>query len=117
MSRPTPILRTVEGLMPYRLTRKARLRRRWRPRPEVPEPDRRPVPWQPPALRRRITIEDFDGAEPVTHVIEMHRTTRIDCYRVTVDGQPWKDRIGWSRILDGLRRALPRLMSPSRIGE
>ena len=50
--------------------------------------------------------------EPVTHVIELHRTTRIDSYRATVDGRDWRPRIGWSRVLDGLRRALPRLASP-----
>ena len=67
--------------------------------------------WQPPPLRRRITIEDFDGPEAVTHVIELHRTNRIDTYRATVDGHDWQPRIGWSRVLDGLRKALPRLAS------
>lgn len=51
--------------------------------------------WQPPELRRRITIEDFDGAEPVSHVVEMHRTPRIDSYRVVLDGEEIGSRIGW----------------------
>ncbi len=101
----------------YRRTKKARHRSQWRPRPTVPAEDQRPAIWQPPALRRRITIEDFDGAEPATHVIELHRTNRIDCYRATVDGRAWHNRIGWSRVLDGLRRALPRLASPMHFAE
>lgn len=96
----------------YKRTKKARIRAKWRPRPVVAAEDQRPAIWQPPALRRRITIEDFDGVEPTTHVIELHRTNRIDSYRAVVNGRPWRDRIGWSRVLDGLRRALPRLSSP-----
>ena len=101
----------------YRRTRKAKARAQWRPRPAVPESEQRPPMWQPPPLRRRITIEDFDGPEPVTHVIELHRTTRIDSYRATVDGRDWQPRIGWSRVLDGLRWALPRLTSPRHYTE
>lgn len=96
----------------YRRTRKYQHRRKWRPRPEVPAEDQRPAPWQPPELRRRITIEDFDGPEPMTHVITLHRTTRIDSYRAEVDGKPWQPRIGWTRVLDMLREAMPRLASP-----
>ena len=95
----------------YRRTRKAKARAQWRPRPAVPESEQRPPIWQPPPLRRRITIEDFDGPEPSTHIIELHRTTRIDTYRAVVDGRAWKARIGWSRVLDGLRKSLPRLAS------
>ena len=70
-----------------------------------PAPD---YPAALPALRRRIIIEDFDFGHRV-HVMELHKTDRIDCYRVTVDGEPWKDRIGWSQILAGLRKSLPRV--------
>lgn len=94
----------------YRRTKKAIIRRRWKP-DELPESEQRPPHWQPPVLRRRIVIEDFDGPEPQTQVIELFRTTRIDTYRAEVNGQPWQPRIGWSRVLDGLRRALPRLAS------
>jgi hypothetical protein len=92
----------------YRRTRQYAQRR---DRPDVPLDEQRPPAWRPPDLRRRITIEDFDGAEPCVHVIELHRTRRIDCYRAVVDGREWRARIGWSRVLDGLRRALPRLAS------
>lgn len=61
-----------------------------------------------PDLRRRIVIEDFDFGHRV-HVLELHRTSRIDCYRVVADGKEWKRRMGWSKILAGLRKALPRL--------
>lgn len=101
----------------YRRTSKYAKRREWHPRPTVEPDDQRPAPWRPPLLRRRITIEDFDGAEPVTHVIELHRTHRIDSYRAMIDGREWKARIGWSRVLDGLRRAMPRLASPRHFAE
>ena len=70
-----------------------------------------PAPEYPailPDLRRRIVIEDFDFDHRV-HVIELHRTNRIDCYRVVADGKEWKRRIGWSGILAGLRKSLPRV--------
>lgn len=101
----------------YRRTAKYAKRREWHPRPEVAPEDQRPAQWQPPHLRRRITIEDFDGADPRTHVVELYRTPRIDSYRAVIDGQEWKASVGWSRVLDGLRRALPRLASPRHFGE
>lgn len=74
-------------------------------RMERPAPERAP---ELPDLRRRIVIEDWDFGHRV-HVMELHRTARRDCYRVTVDGKPWKARIGWSKILEGLRKSLPRV--------
>ena len=68
-------------------------------------------------LRRRLTIEDFDGVDMRIHVVELFRTTRIDSYRAMIDGRPWLDRVGWSRVLDGLRKAMPRLVSPRRCAE
>jgi hypothetical protein len=71
----------------------------------------RPAPDYPqtlPDLRRRIVITDYDFGERM-HTLDLYRTSRIDCYRVHVDGQPWKARIGWSRILTGLRKSLPRI--------
>ena len=64
-----------------------------------------------PDLRMRITIERLDFA-PEVHVIELHRTPRIDQYRAVVDGQPWRERIGLARVLAGLRKSLPRVRSP-----
>lgn len=50
----------------YRRTAKYAKRREWHPRQEVAPEDQRPLQWQPPHLRRRITIEDFDGADRLT---------------------------------------------------
>lgn len=100
----------------YRLTRKAEAQRLRlaamrhgadSARMASPAPD---YPVNLPDLRRRIIIEDFDFDHRV-HVMELHKTDRIDCYRVTVDGKPWKDRIGWSQILAGLRKSMPRVGS------
>lgn len=74
-------------------------------RMERPAPD---YPRQMPELRRRIVITDFDFGERI-HTLDLYRTNRIDMYRVHVDGQPWKARMGWSRILAGLRKSLPRV--------
>lgn len=100
----------------YRRTSKYAKRREWHPRPAIAEADQRPAMWRPPPLRRRLTIEDFDGVEPRVHVIELLRTNRIDSYRVVIDGRPWMPRgqktIGWSRVMDWARKAMPRLASP-----
>lgn len=72
-----------------------------------PAPD---YPAELPELRMRITVERFDfGSE--RHVFELRRTSRVDVYAVTVDGQPWQ-RAGLSAVLAGLRKACPRVASP-----
>jgi len=65
-------------------------------------------PSELPALRREILIIDHDFGRR-EHRLTLYRTRRVDCYRVEVDGQPWADSMGWSRILTGLRKALPRV--------
>lgn len=103
--------------MPYRKTRRsveqlARMREaRNAARMAAPAPD---YPRELPKLRRKIVITDYDFGER-THTIEMYRTSRIDCYRVVADGREWKVRMGWSRVLAGIRRALPRLASFSSL--
>lgn len=98
----------------YRLTRKAASQReklaamrrgREAARLDSPAPD---YPAALPDLRRRIVIEDFDFGHRV-HVLELHKTDRIDCYRVVADGVEWKRRVGWSKILAGLRKSMPRI--------
>jgi len=64
-----------------------------------------------PDLRLRITVERLDFGREV-HVIELHRTPRVDQYRVLVDGRLWRDRIGLARVLAGVRKGLPRVRSP-----
>jgi hypothetical protein len=69
--------------------------------------DHQPV-WEIPKLRRVIEITDFDSGELIVHKLELYKTDRIDCYDVYVDGAIWKKRIGWSQILAGFRKAMPR---------
>lgn len=78
-----------------------------RARMERPAPD---YPAILPELRRRVVIIDYDFGEHI-HTLDLYRTNRVDCYRVHVDDKPWKERIGWSRILAGLRKSLPRVGS------
>ena len=72
-----------------------------------PEP-KRPVDLSD--LRRRIVVIDYDFGERI-HTLDLYRTDRIDCYRVVADGIEWKRRVGWSRILAGLRKSMPRVAS------
>ena len=62
-----------------------------------------------PDLRLVIEITDFDNGSPVTHRVELYRSDRIDCYNVKIDGQIRLPRFIWSRILEGLCKALLRL--------
>ncbi len=62
-----------------------------------------------PDLRRRIIVIDYDSGNAVTHTIDLHRTRRIDQYRAVVDGVEWKKRIGFSGVLAGIRKAMPRV--------
>lgn len=61
-------------------------------------------------MRMRITVERLDFGAPQRHVFELHRTRRVDVYRVTIDGQPWRC-CGLTAVLEGLRKACPRVMS------
>ena len=75
-----------------------------------------PPRWEPPDLRRRVIVEDYDAGWVRRTVIDMHATTRIDCYRVAIDGKQQDGRLGWSRILGLLRVAMPRKCSLRWIG-
>lgn len=79
---------------------------------EGPAPD---YPAELPLLRMRITVERFDVAEPEKHVFELRRCRRVDQYAVLIDGKPWKVA-GLSAVLEGLRKATPRVMSPRALG-
>ena len=74
--------------------------------PRDPDDEMQPLP----ELRMRITIERFDAGPPTSHTFTLLRSRRIDTYRVLVDGQPWAV-CGLSRVLEGLRKATPRLLS------
>jgi len=79
-----------------------------RARMDRPAPGRMP---DLPDLRRVVTVTDYDSGEPVTHTLHLYRTRRVDTYRITADGQPWKS-CGWSGALEGLRKSHQRLPSP-----
>jgi len=74
---------------------------------DQPAPD---YPAELPQVRMRIIIERYDLDKPVRHEFELHRTNRIDVYAVLVDGHPWK-HAGLTAVLEGLRKACPRVMS------
>lgn len=103
--------------MPYRRTNKAQAARdrhlqamqagRAAARAARPPPD---YPADLPDLRMRITVERLDFGRQV-HVLELHRTNRVDVYAVTIDGKPWR-RAGLTAVLDGIRKACPRVLSP-----
>ena len=69
--------------------------------------DHHPV-WEIPKLRRVIEITDFDSGGSIVHRLEIYKTDRIDFCEVYVNGAIWKKRIGWSQILAGIRKAMPR---------
>lgn len=104
----------------YRLTKKAaeaRARhleamRRGKDRARMARPAPE-YPLTPPMLRLRITVERFDPGAESAHVFELRRSRRVDQFVVLVDGQPWAT-CGLSRVLAGLRKATPRLLSPRR---
>ena len=75
--------------------------------------DPRPPAPEIPKLRRRIVIVDYDLGQRTVHRLDLYRSDRVDCYDVIADGKPWRRRVGWSRILAGLRKSMPRLLSTS----
>jgi len=62
-----------------------------------------------PDLRRSIIITDYDSGLPVHHQIDLYKTGRIDQFRAVVDGVEWKRRIGFSGVLAGIRKSMPRM--------
>lgn len=65
-----------------------------------------------PLLRREVVVTDFDSGAPISHTLHLYRCGRVDQYRAVADGKPWKDRIGWSKAIAGLRKAYQRLPGP-----
>lgn len=62
-----------------------------------------------PELRRTIIVIDYDSGVPAHHQIDMYKTNRIDQFRAVVDGVEWKKRIGFSGVLAGVRKSMPRV--------
>ena len=84
--------------------RKMRLMREAKERKRLEQGPREPT-WTPPDLRREIIIVNHDNGE--VHNFRCYKTNRINQYRVVVDGRHWKDKIGFSGILAGIRKAMP----------
>lgn len=101
----------------YRVTKRSReqtarmAEAKARRRQDGPAPDYPPVL---PDLRRTIVVIDYDFGERA-HTINLYKTPRVDQYRAVVDGVEWRRRIGWSGVLAGLRKALPRVASTRSI--
>jgi hypothetical protein len=90
--------------------RKLEALRRGRDRVNANKPARL-YPPKLPDLRREVIVIDYDTGQPVQHVLRLYRTRRVDVYRIEADGAAWRSG-GWTRALDGLRRAYPRVPSP-----
>ncbi len=56
---------------------------------------------------RRLIYEDLLTNERHEFVLFIS-PHRIDQFRVELDGREWKQQIGWSRVLAGLRKAAGR---------
>jgi len=67
-------------------------------------------PMDVPHLRRIVLVIDFDF-KTTAHLFKLFRTPRIDSYRVEVDGKLWRESVGWARILEALRKSMPRVLS------
>jgi len=78
---------------------------RERKRLESPAPD---YPAILPELRREVIIIDHDFGTVVEH-LQLFKTNRIDCYRAIVDGKVWRERIGWAKILEGIRKSFVQI--------
>ena len=53
---------------------------------------------------KKIIIEDFLRSSR-HELLLFPSAKRCDQFRVEVDGKPWKDSIGYSRLLAGIRKA------------
>ena len=72
-----------------------------------PSPD---YPSELPGLRKIIVVIDLDFGKKV-NVMRLYKTGRIDQYRVEANGKPWKERIGLSGVLAGIRKSMPPIRS------
>lgn len=91
-----------------RLARKLEAMKKGRERAAMAREPRGRMP-DLPHLRRELIVIDYDSGKPVTHALHFYRSDRVDCYNITADGKPWKERTGWSKALAGFRKAFQRL--------
>lgn len=64
-----------------------------------------------PNLRRRIIVIDYDSGQAIRRCIDLYRTDRIDCYRAVANGREWKRKIGWSKVVEAMRKSFIRVHS------
>lgn len=74
------------------------------------------IRWMPPDLRRFVIVGDCDTGALRLDAIFLFATTRIDSYRAVVNGKEQPKRMGWSKALERLRKAMPRKCSTRWIG-
>ena len=75
---------------------------------KIAESDPPEYPISLPELRRQIIVRDFDFGT-VEHVINLFKENRIDTYRMEVDGRLYAIHIGWSRVLEIIRKQFLRV--------
>lgn len=63
-----------------------------------------------PELRRQIIVRDFDFGT-VEHTINLFKENRIDTYRMEVDNRLYAIHIGWSKVLEIIRKQFLRVHS------
>lgn len=68
-------------------------------------------PQELPDLRRTVLIIDYDQGQPITYRIDLYKSDRVDCYKAVVEGAVWKARVGWSAVLEGVRKSFVRVRS------
>lgn len=73
---------------------------------DLPSPK---YPYEPPDIRRRLIIIDYDFGREVRHEFVLLKSDRIDCFRVAVDGKLLKSRMGWAKVLEMARKAFVRV--------
>ena len=83
--------------------RKAKERKRL----ESPSQD---YPSELPDLRKIIVVIDLDFGKKVS-IMRLYKTGRIDQYRAEANGKLWKERIGLSGVLAGIRKSMPPIRS------
>lgn len=70
--------------------------------------DPSPPVWVPPAVRRRVIVEDYDFGT-VRHELVLYRAGRIDSYQLMADGRMVPGLKGWSAVCELLRKTFVRV--------
>jgi hypothetical protein len=67
-------------------------------------------PTEVPKLRKIIIIIDFDFLVSI-NVFKLFRSRHIDQYIVEENGERWVGKYGLSKILESIRKSMPRVLS------